>query len=232
MIDRWPEADQNELIQFKTLKERKPADIWQTKDNKKQEALLEVCGLLDALNGGPVKPAICETIGYGGAAFGGKTEGGIAIGLIACMTIPGVQVGYFRRTYPQLEGADGPIQRTRILYPEAGGKYNEQKHIWTFGKGEATAQLHFCSCQYERDVYNFQTSAFDIEILDEATHFTWFITDQLVLRNRISKYSKIPKPFRVYLSNPGNVGHGWYKRWFDIKDVKLAELQKANRDQS
>jgi len=38
----------------------------------KQAQVLAACGLDQVFEGGHPRDAICETIGYGGAAFGGK----------------------------------------------------------------------------------------------------------------------------------------------------------------
>jgi hypothetical protein len=205
---------------------RKAADIWQPQP--KQRQLLELCGLNEALNGGPVYPAITQTIGYGGAAFGGKTEGLVAIALIAMVAIPGVKIGYFRRTFPELEASDGPIERSYSLFPAMGFKYNESKHVWRededeFGEDEdwdkgKGAAFRFCHLQYEKTVYDYQSSAFDIELWDEATHFSWPQVRYMLSRNRKSKWSQIPRAFAVMGSNPGNIGHIWYKTLFGIQD--------------
>lgn len=207
-----------------TMNRTFPIDIWQPQP--KQKALLELCGLAESINGGPVYPAHANLIGYGGAAGGGKTEALVALAMIAMHQVPGVKIGYFRRTFTELEGSDGPIERSMILYPELGGEYNKGDHVWKFGKkekgedwseGKASA-LRFCHCQYESDAAKYQSNAFDILIIDEATHFTWTITRFLLTRNRISRHSELPKPFAVMASNPGGVGHMWYKQIFDIKD--------------
>lgn len=179
-----------------------------------------------ALYGGPVMPALCEDIGYGGAAGGGKTEGGIGIALTAVSQITGVKIGIFRRTFKELEGSDGPIERSYTLFPKIGGKYNESKHLWVFGEDEgaedwdkgSAAAIRFCHCQHEKDKYDYQSSAFDILIVDEATHFPWSMISYLKTRNRKSRHSQIPIPFALYFSNPGNIGHIWYKQIFGIKD--------------
>jgi len=220
MVHLWPEADQTELRKQTQKQIEKPTDYWQPQP--KQAQLLEVCGLLDALKGGAVQPAICECIGYGGAAFGGKTEGLLGIGLVACLRIPGVKVGYFRRQFTELEGSDGPIDRSLQIYTQTGAKYNRTRHVWTFGddtdeEGTGSA-LRFCHCQNENDVYSYQSWAFDILLIDEATQFSWFIVDFLITRNRVSKYSKIPHPFRVMTANPGGIGHSWYMQIFGIGD--------------
>ncbi len=189
----------------------KPSDYWQPQE--KQELLLLACGLEDALHGGPVHPSITRLIGYGGAAFGGKTEGLLGVGLIACMMIPGVQIGLFRRTFAELEGSDGPVTRSMMLYNQVeGATYNQSKHTWKFPNGSS---LRFCHCQNEIDVFNYQSQAFDILMMDEATHFSWFITDYLLTRNRPSKSSAIQRPFAIMTTNPGGVGHMWYMQLFD-----------------
>jgi hypothetical protein len=212
MIHLWPDADLVEITESQAKQNSKPSDFWEPQP--KQRLLLDTAGLLDALDGGPVRAPACELIGYGGAAFGGKTEGLIGIGLIACMSIPGVQVGYFRRMFTELEGPDGPISRSQQIYRAAGGKYNSQKHTWKFaGIGSS---LHFCNCQNESNVYSYQSQAFDILLIDEATHFSWFIVDYLLTRNRASKYSKAPGPFCVMCTNPGGIGHNWFMQLFGI----------------
>jgi phage terminase large subunit len=206
-----------------------PSDFW--KPQPKQYALLEIAGLNDALTGGRIHPAMAPIVGYGGAAGGGKTEGMVALAMIALHQIPGVKIGYFRRTFTELEGSDGPIERSMVLFPNLGGEYNKGDHTWSFGRKEKGADwnegnasaMRFCHCQFESDVYKYQSNAFDILMIDEATHFSWTIVRYLLTRNRISGYSqvgkkKLPKPFSVMASNPGGVGHMWYKRIFGIKD--------------
>ena len=202
-------------------RQKKPIDYWQPQP--KQRLLLEIAGLADALEGGPVHPALTNYIGYGGAAGGGKTEGMLGLSMVALTKIPGVRIGFFRRKFTELEGSDGPIERTMYLFPQIGGKYNKSSHVWRFGEGgvdfnEGTAPaFRFCHCQYENTVHDYQSSAFDILLFDETTHFTWNQVRYLLTRNRVSRHSKIPRPFSVMATNPGNVGHMWYKQVYDIK---------------
>lgn len=196
---------------------RKPSDFW--KAQPKQQTLLEICGLRRAYDGGPIERCISQRIGYGGAAFGGKTEGLIGIALIACKMIPGIRIGFFRRKFTELEGSDGPIDRTRALFTQEGidASYAGDQHIWRFPNGST---LRFCHCQNEADRFSYQSQAFDILLIDEATHFTWRIIDYLLTRNRPSKENSIEGfiPFSVMCSNPGNIGHVWYMKIFDVDD--------------
>jgi len=234
MIHLWPEADKQELMSRTGKNKKKPIEIWQPQ--RKQATALKMLGLLDALYGGEVSPSLVEINGYGGAAGGGKTDLDVAVGLIACMMIPGVKVGIFRRTYPELEGADGPIERSQSLYPQAGAKYNASKHVWLFPdistgvlsalkdddpEGDSWQKttapaLRFCQVPHDKDKHKYQSWAFDIFISDESTNFTWSIMDYLLTRNRKSRNSKIPKPFSLFTANPGNIGHMWYRKLFGI----------------
>lgn len=212
------------MLAYLTRQRTRPSDIWHPQPKQKQ--LLQLCGLDDALDGGPIHPVACGLIGYGGAAGGGKTEGLVGIGLIAMHQVPGVKIGYFRRTYKELEGTDGPIDRSQFLYPEIGATYNKSEHAWKISEaagGEnwnegSAPSLRFCHCQHESDVSMYQSWAFDILLIDEATHFTWNIIKFLLTRNRSSRHSQLPKPFAVMCSNPGGVGHMWYKQIFGIRD--------------
>ena len=177
----------------------------------KQAQVLAACGLDQVFEGGHPRDAICETIGYGGAAFGGKSDGLLGIAIAAAFAYPGISIGYFRRTFPELEGADGAIIRSQELLAGVS-RYNEQKHVHVFPTG---SRLHFCHCQFESDVFQYQSQAFDILLIDEATHFTWSIVDYLITRNR-STIKDGPHPFRVFATNPGNVGHTWYLQLFDL----------------
>ena len=222
------------MIDFLKWKQKIPIDIWQPQP--KQLKLLEIAGLNKALYGGQVLPALCTYIGYGGSAGGGKTEGMVGLALIALSQIKGIKIGYFRRTFKELEGPDGPIERAYVLYPQIGGKYTKQQHVWRFGeeqskeRGEdwnegSAAALKFCHCQYASDVHNYQSSAFDILLIDEATHFTWDIISYLMTRVRKSRESEIPLPFVVMCSNPGGPGHMWYKKIYDIQRT-IEEINK------
>lgn len=162
---------------------------------------------------GEWKPAIADTIGYGGAAYGGKSYGMLILARVAAELLPGVQIAFFRRTYSELDGPGASLQKS---YEVFGGvaQDNEGGKEWKWPNG---SQFYFRHCQHEKDVYSYQSQQIDILMGDEATHLTWFIVDYLLTRNRVS--GDIPgfKPFAVLPSNPGNVGHVWYSQLFDVE---------------
>lgn len=174
----------------------------------RQLTFLRACGLSHPFDGGGPRPPIADVIGYGGAAGGGKSDALLMAGIIACLSFPGCNVGYFRREYPQLEGPGGAIMRSHQLLTGLA-RWNGTSRRWTFPNGSV---LQFCHVKDEKDVYNYQSQQFDLILLDEATQFTRFQYRYLRTRNRAT----VPgvKPFTALATNPGNVGHMWFKEEF------------------
>lgn len=195
----------------------------------KQATLLEACGFPCVAAGehlfsgqmvpmwratGERGPAKSGLIGFGGAAFGGKSYGMLIMACVAAELWPGIQIAYFRRTYPELDGPGASIQKA---YEVLGGaaKDTDGGKEWSWPNG---SDMYFRHCQNEKDVYGYQSQQIDLLIIDEATHFTWFQVDYLLTRNRASGEIKTPgfRPFAVFPSNPGNIGHAWYSQVFDV----------------
>ncbi len=174
----------------------------------RQLTFLRACGLAYPFEGGGPQPPAAEVIGYGGAAGGGKTDALLMAGIIACLTWPGVGVAYFRRQYPQLTGLGGAIPRSRELLT-GWCRYNGDDRRWTFPNG---SMLQFCHCNEESDVYNYQSQQFDVVLIDEATQFTRFQYRYLRSRNRATRDGVTP--FMALATNPGNVGHIWFRTEF------------------
>lgn len=162
---------------------------------------------------------------YGGAAGSGKSKALRMDALKWCLAIPNIQVYLFRRTFPELEKTH--IISSRSEFPEDVGKYREQLRRWEFFNG---SMLHFCHCQYEHDVFNYQGAEIHILLMDELTTFSEFIYDYL--RARVRCTLKIPSQYRkripriVCASNPGGIGHQFVKeRWIDY--MQPMEIKRA-----
>jgi hypothetical protein len=148
---------------------------------------------------------------YGGAAGGGKSEWLVVSAIKDCLEFAKSNVAIFRRTQPELEQhIIGRFLELCAPFINAGlVRYNEQKHVARFWNG---SKLWFCHCQYEKDVYKYQSFQLRSLNIDEASHFTEFQVRYLITRVR---KAQVAGRKRVRLaSNPGNVGHGWLKRWF------------------
>lgn len=165
---------------------------------------------------------------FGGAAGPGKSHALRHEGLDWALRIPGLQVYLFRRTFPELE--KNHILPSLAEFPESIGKYRDQKHRWEFPNG---SMLHFCACQYEKDVFAYQGAEIHLLLIDELTTFSEFQYDYL--RGRVRCTVDIPTvmaeigcnqkqidfavskiPGIVCASNPGGIGHEFAKRrWVD-----------------
>ena len=180
------------------------------KPQPKQAELLAACGVLGCLAGLPTEPAKANIIGYGGAAYGGKSYGLLGLASILAEAYPGITIVYFRRTYPELSGPGGAIQQAYEVFSGLAEDRDSGKE-WHFTNG---SQFWFRHCQNETDVYNYQSLQYDVLMIDEATHFPWSIVDYLLTRNRATISGS--RPFAVMTTNPGGVGHAWYSDIFDV----------------
>ena len=153
---------------------------------------------------------------FGGAAGPGKSHALRHEGFDLCMRIPGLHVFLFRRTYGELEL--NHILPSQTEFPEGVGRYREQKKRWEFVNG---SMMHFCHCQYEKDVFNYRSAEFHVLLIDELTSFTEFMYK--FLRSRTRCTLEIPAEYKHKIpgistaSNPGGPGHEFVKRmWVDF----------------
>ena len=107
---------------------------------------------------------------YGGAAGGGKSAALRAEALFWCLAIPGLQAYLFRRTFPELER--NHILKSQQEFPAEVGRYLKDRRRYEFHNG---SKLHFCHCQYEDNVHDYQGAEIDLLLIDELTHFTEFM---------------------------------------------------------
>lgn len=199
-----------------------PMGVLEFRPQPKQERLLQACGLLEWFRGeGTIREPVAGVLGYGGAAYGGKTYGFLGLGAIAALAFPGVQISFFRRTYREMDGPGAAMFEANQVFGGIAKRRDEGRH-WRFENG---SDFYFRHCEHEEDVYQYQSQQMDILLVDESTHFTWFIIDYLLTRNRVSGKSGILKPFAVLGSNPGNIGHSWYMQLFDLDGKMGGHLQ-------
>lgn len=121
----------------------------------------------------------------------------------------------FRRVFPSLEAARGMIQRSLEWYPVFDGRYNSQKHYWSFPSG---ARIYFGHIQYEADLLQYQGAEYAFIGFDELTEFTERQYLYLFTRCRVTPESGLRAYVRA-ASNPGNLGHHWVKKRFITADI-------------
>ena len=144
---------------------------------------------------------------YGGAAGGGKSDA-LLMDAIRQVNVPNYKGLLLRKTYPQLSEL---IDRSRWLYSRCypGARYNGSEHVWRFPSG---AQIKFGSINHPQDRINYQGHQYDFIGFDEATHFTQDEVEFLMSRNRPS--GEGTRVYARYATNPGGIGHVYFKRKF------------------
>lgn len=159
--------------------------------------------------------ATSRHIAYGGARGGGKSWAMRRKFVLLALRYPGLKLLLLRRTLPEL--------KENHLFPmleelQGVAKYKDTDKSFTFPNG---SRIKLGYCDAEKDVYQYQGQEYDVIGLEEATHFTESQKDFLTTCNRSTRTDF--KPRMYYTSNPGNVGHQWFKRLFIDRDYRGKE---------
>lgn len=146
---------------------------------------------------------------YGGARGGGKTEGSVGDWLqhSAAYGVNATGV-FFRRTSKQLEEV---VARTKILFPQLGASYKEQRSEWTMSNG---ARLKFRYLERDKDAEEYQGHSYTRVYVEEVTNFP---SPEPINKLRATVRSAAGVPCGMRLTgNPGGPGHNWVKaRYID-----------------
>lgn len=165
---------------------------------------------------GPQEALIaCPTfeVFYGGARGGGKTEGSIGDWLEHSGKYNAHAVGvFFRRKFKQLEEV---VARTKLLFPQIGAKYNEQKAEWVMPGG---ARLKFRYIERDSDAQEYQGHNYTRVYVEEATNFPTPAPINL-LRGTLRSATGVPVGMRL-TGNPGGPGHHWVKARYITPDPR------------
>lgn len=178
-------------------------------------------------------------IGYGGAAGGGKTES-ILRESLRQVDKPSYTAALFRRTYPELELS--LINKAREVFPNHGGKPKDGGKIWYFPTKEKTrpARIIFAHLEHDHDVHKYQSAEFDVLGFDEATSFSDY--QYSYMRSRVRGKDQSIRRYVMAATNPGNIGHTWFKKrfvdnrvpyqkyWFKLVNQEEVECDKSDPD--
>jgi hypothetical protein len=113
-----------------------------------------------------------------------------------------------RRTYPDLEKEIVPRQYE--WYGPMGAHYNETKKRWKFPSGALIQNGH---AEREQDVRKYDSAEYNYIDWDESTHFTGFQYLYLSISRCRSSSPDLPAFVRSF-TNPGNIGHSFFKKRF------------------
>ena len=155
---------------------------------------------------------------YGGARGGGKSHVSRIKMCLLALNYSGIQILLLRRTLAELR-ENHVLQLQKLLKDIA--VYKESTKEFLFPNG---SRIKLGYCDNEKDVLQYQGQAYEVIVLEEATHFTEFQFQTLTESNRMSGNMKEPFNPRMYFTcNPGGVGHLWVKRLFIDKDYTPTE---------
>ena len=149
-----------------------------------------------------------ELIGLGGARGGGKSHMTFAQLLLDdCQRAPGIKALFLRRIGKAARESFEDL-RLRVL-TGVPHQYKRQEGTVEFPNGSRVVLGHF---KDERDVDNYLGIEYDVMVLEEATTLTW----EKFTRLRGSLRSSRPdwRPRLYATTNPGGVGHAWFKKLF------------------
>lgn len=147
-------------------------------------------------------------IGFGGARGPGKTHATFAqVALDDCQRVPGLKVLFLRKVAKAANEAVEDL-RQKVLF-KCPHRYKEQKATIIFPNGSRIIIGHF---QYEKDIDNYLGLEYDIIVIEEATQLSQSKIEKIKTCNRSSKPGFRPR--RYYTTNPGGIGHQWFKAKF------------------
>lgn len=165
---------------------------------------------------------------FGGAAGPGKTAALAAEAITQALRTPETFVYIFRLTLPEIMlSIHMELVRQMTPYNNRVKSYNKinfngSSHTWKFPNGSF---IQYAYCQYDADMYRYQSAEIHILLVDELTHFKQEWYDYFKTRVRSGK----PRNLRVMAcSNPGNIGHGWVKKYFVDKGDQVIFTDPKN----
>lgn len=152
--------------------------------------------------GGPTQ------VGVGGARGPGKSHMIFAqLALDDCRRADGIKALYIRKVGKQAREQMEDLRR-KVLHSQAH-EYKRHEGVVIFPNGSRVFVGHFKS---EADIDNYLGLEYDVIAVEEATTLTSTKYQALRDSNRTSRDDWRP---RIYAStNPGGVGHAWYKQRF------------------
>lgn len=158
---------------------------------------------------------------YGGAAGGGKSYLARVLSIVLALEVPGLPIYLFRRTYKEVLAnhvytPGGYLEMLKPLIDSGDCVYLKTDNVFEFYNG---SRINLAHCQYENNVYDHQGAQIGFLIIDEATHFTKFMVSFLRSRVRLGSLIVPDKwkhflPRILYVTNPGGVGHHYFKSNF------------------
>ena len=158
-----------------------------------------------------------DEILYGGAVGGSKTFSGAIKAFLEAMKHPGIHIGVFRKSLPELRMT--LLKESRERYPGKIYNWREQQRTMSFTVNKSIITYNYV--ENDKDLLNYKGVEFDIIIIDEGVDLTEYQITYLKSRLRTSRPN-----FRVklyILTNPLGVAHAYLNARY-IKDKEPYRL--------
>src|SRR5437762_4666241 len=154
------------------------------------------------------KPDGPTAIGYGGARGGGKSHWLLAqMGADDCQRVPGLKCLLLRKVgKANMEHFEDLRQR---LFSKLKHEFSAYRGVLTFANGSRIIAGHF---QAEKDIDAYLGLEYDVIGIEEATTLSNRKHQDISTCCRTSKPNWRPRICST--TNPGGVGHGWYRTKF------------------
>jgi phage terminase large subunit len=158
-------------------------------------------------------------IGYGGARGGGKSHWLLAqMGADDCQRVPGLKCLLLRKVgKANLEHFEDLRRR---LFGRLNHEFSAFRGILSFANGSRIIAGHF---QNEKDIDAYLGLEYDVIGIEEATTLTARKYQDISTCCRTSKSNFRPRIYST--TNPGGVGHGWYRAKFIVPFQEKRETE-------
>ncbi len=158
-------------------------------------------------------------IGYGGARGGGKSHWLLAqMGVDDCQRVPSLKCLLLRKVgKANLEHFE---DLRRKLFTNLGHEFSAFRGILTFNNGSRIIAGHF---QNEKDIDAYLGLEYDVIGIEEATTLTARKYQDITTCCRTSKPNWRPRIYST--TNPGGVGHAWYRTRFVAPMLERRETE-------
>lgn len=162
---------------------------------------------------------------FGGAVGGGKSDC-LLDAALQYVDVPGYAALLLRRTYADLSKPGSLIPRSHDWLASTDAQWRGDLRQWTFPTG---AVLDFGYLDNDKDVFKYQSSAYQFIGFDELTQFMepWY-TYLFSRTRRLTTQALVPIRVRG-ATNPGGVGHEWVKQRFLVEGPEHGRVFISSR---
>jgi phage terminase large subunit len=148
-------------------------------------------------------------VGYGGARGGGKSHWGLAqVFCDDCARVPALKFLYLRKVGKAGKEAIEDLRRD-VLHSTPHTYKQQQGVLIRRDNGSRVVLGHF---QSEKDIDNYLGLQYDGALIEEATQLTRRKVVDIETCVRTTKEGWRPRLY--FTTNPGNLGHAWFKSLF------------------